>query len=70
MTFSLRTARRDRGVPPGRIPHDIGAPCLLLHTLQTEDAVGQLLSTGRIVADPARAWTEFPDAYAWMYRQM
>lgn len=39
-------------------------------TLQTEDAVGQLLSTGRIVADPARSWTAFPDAYAWMYRQM
>ncbi|WP_350225255.1 DUF3841 domain-containing protein [Arthrobacter sp. efr-133-TYG-118] len=22
------------------------------------------------MADPTRAWTEFPDAYAWMYRQM
>ncbi|MFH5878221.1 DUF3841 domain-containing protein [Arthrobacter sp. NA-172] len=70
MKFPIRTARRDRAVPPGRIPNDIGSSVLLLHTLQAEEAFEELLSTGRIVPDPSRADPDFEDAYAWMFRQM
>jgi hypothetical protein len=70
MQFPIRTARRDSAVPPGRIAYDIGASILLLHTFQTEDAFEELLSTGRIAPDPARAEPDFADAYAWMFRQM
>ena len=70
MRFPIRTACPEGGLPPGRIPCDLGAPVLLLHTLQAADAFEELLSTGRIVPDPARATAEFLDAYAWMYRQM
>ncbi len=70
MNFPIRAALRSAAVPPGRIPYDIGAPVLLLHTIQTEDAFDELMSTGRLLPDPRRAEPEFVDAYAWMLRQM
>ncbi|GAB2722762.1 DUF3841 domain-containing protein [Arthrobacter bambusae] len=70
MRFPIRTARPEYGIPPGRIPYDLDATVLLLHTLQTADAFEELLSTGRILPDLARATEEFLDAYVWMYRQM
>jgi hypothetical protein len=70
MQFPIRTAHRDSALPPGRIAYDIGAPVLLLHTLQSEDAFEELLFTGRIAPDPARFEPDFADAYAWMFRQM
>lgn len=59
MQFPIRTARRDSSLPPGRIAYDIRSSILLLHTFQTEGAFEELLSTGRIAPDPARAEPDF-----------
>jgi hypothetical protein len=66
----IRTAPRAAAVPPGRLHYDITAPVLLLHTVQTADALEELVSTGRLVPDPCRAEADYAQAYAWMLRQM
>ncbi|MGT2461121.1 DUF3841 domain-containing protein [Sinomonas atrocyanea] len=70
MPFPIRTAPRAEAVPPGRVGYDITAPVLLLHTVQTAEALEELVSTGRLVPDPALAYGEYTRAYAWMTRQM
>ena len=70
MHFPIRTSPSTDAFPPGRIPYDIHAPALLLHTVQTEEAFDELCSTGRIVPNPALASPHRADAYSWMYRQM
>ena len=70
MPFPIRTARRGAAVLPGRLPYDLSAPTLLLHTIQTAAAFEELLFAGRLVPDPAKAEPEFADAYSWMLRQM
>lgn len=54
----------------GRIGYDLAAERLLLHTIQTQEAVDALLSTGVLVPDPSLAEPLFADAYAWMRQQM
>ncbi|WP_171042457.1 DUF3841 domain-containing protein [Sinomonas gamaensis] len=70
MTFPIRSARRGDAVPPGRIGYDTTAPVLLLHTVQTEEALQELLDTGRLNPDPARAMEGYDDAYAWLLSHM
>ncbi|WP_415854147.1 DUF3841 domain-containing protein [Sinomonas sp. G460-2] len=70
MTFPIRTARRDAAVPPGRIGYNITTPTMLLHTVQTADALDELLETGRLVPNPARAMEGYDDAYAWLTGHM
>lgn len=70
MPFPIRTARRADAVPPGRLGYDLAAPVLLLHTAQGAEAFEELLSTGRLVPDPAQAYPDYAEAYAWMLRQM
>ncbi|WP_138418748.1 DUF3841 domain-containing protein [Sinomonas gamaensis] len=70
MTFPIRTARRGDAVLPGRIGYDTTAPVLLLHTVQTEEALLELLDTGRLIPDPARAMEGYDDAYAWLLGHM
>jgi hypothetical protein len=50
--------------------YDLSADRLLLHTIQTEEAFEELLSTGRLVPDISRAEPLHADAYDWMFRQM
>jgi hypothetical protein len=68
--FPIRAASRAAAVPPGRVGYDITAPVLLLHTVQTAEALEELVSKGRLVPDPARAYGAYTRAYAWMARQM
>lgn len=50
--------------------YDISADRLLLHTIQTEEALEELVSNGVLVPDVSRAEPLFTDAYDWMFRQM
>ena len=68
--FPVTRARADRAVPAGRVGYDLNADRVLLHTFQTEDALGELLSTGQLLPDPKRAEPPFADAYGWMLREM
>ncbi|MBT2568778.1 DUF3841 domain-containing protein [Arthrobacter sp. ISL-85] len=68
--FPVTRARADRAVPAGRVGYDLDADRLLLHTFQTEEALGELLSTGQLIPDPSRAEPLFADAYGWMLREM
>lgn len=66
----LREAQPARAVPPGRVGYDLSSRRLLLHTFQTDAAVGALTGTGTLRPDPALADADYADAYDWMYRQM
>ncbi|HWV48657.1 MAG TPA: DUF3841 domain-containing protein [Microbacterium sp.] len=69
--FPIRTAAPDAAVPPGRLGYDLDAETLLLHSIQTSEAVDSLLTSGVLRADPtAVAESPWPDAYAWMNRMM
>jgi hypothetical protein len=50
--------------------YDLSADRLLLHTIQTEEAFAELLSTGALTPDPARVEPLLAHAYGWLYRQM
>jgi hypothetical protein len=54
----------------GRIGYDLSTDRLLLHTIQTAEAVDTLLSTGVLVPDTSLAEPLYADAYAWMLQQM
>lgn len=69
-TFPIKTASPARAVPPGRMGYDISADRILLHTIQTKEALDALLSTGELVPDNSLAEPSFADAYRWMLRQM
>ncbi|RAN69588.1 hypothetical protein B5P43_35545 [Bacillus sp. SRB_336] len=71
-TCTFPSALRPAPTPcqKGRIPYDIQAPVLLLHTVQSEEAFEELCTTGRIVPKPALAAPGKEDAYSWLYRQM
>ena len=43
---------------------------LLLHTVQTTEAVDALIITGTLRPDPALADPDFAEAYQWMLGQM
>ncbi len=66
----IREATPDAAVPAGRIGYDITAESLLLHTIQTADAVDCLRTSGTLVPDPQLACPDFGEAYDWMRRQM
>ncbi|WP_460662499.1 DUF3841 domain-containing protein [Kribbella swartbergensis] len=68
--FPIRVSKAEQAVPRGRMGYDLRADRLLLHTVQTAEAFDALLSTGSLIADPARAEQDFADAYEWMLRQM
>lgn len=69
--FLIRTAAPGAAVPPGRLGHDLDAETLLLHSIQTGEAVDSLLAAGMLRADPAAvAESPWPDVYAWMNRMM
>ena len=63
-------AAPERAVPPGRVGYDLDAGRLLLHTVQTAEAVDVLMRTGTLRPDPALEDADFADAYDWMCRQM
>jgi hypothetical protein len=69
-TFPITKARAADAVPKGRIGYDVSADRLLLHTIQTEEAVDALLTTGVLVPDNSLAEPLYVDAYAWMLQQM
>lgn len=51
--------------------HDISEDRILLHTIQTAEAFGALLSNGMLRPDPALAEPPLhADGYDWMFRQM
>jgi hypothetical protein len=50
--------------------YNISADHLLLHTIQTEEAFEELLSTGVLVPDRSRSEPLYAEAYDWMFRQM
>lgn len=51
--------------------HDISEDRILLHTIQTAEAFGALLTNGMLMPDPALAKPPLhADGYDWMYRQM
>lgn len=65
------TSRPAEAVPPGRMRHDISEDRILLHTIQTAEAFGALLSNGMLRPDPALAEPPLhADGYDWMFRQM
>ena len=67
----IRSARPAEAVPPGRMRHDISEDRILLHTIQTAEAFGALLSNGMLRPDPALAEPPLhADGYDWMFRQM
>ncbi|WP_369046773.1 DUF3841 domain-containing protein [Sinomonas sp. P10A9] len=68
MSIPVSRARPAAAVPPGRIPYDLNAPVMLLHTMQSGEAFRELESTGHLTADPSRA--HYAEPYAWMYEQM
>ncbi|MFF1831156.1 DUF3841 domain-containing protein [Paenarthrobacter sp. NPDC058040] len=70
MRFPVRSVPVGEAVPPGRMGYDLHAPVLLLHTIQSADAFDELVATGRIVPDPARAEPAFAEAYGWMLDRM
>lgn len=70
MPFAVRTAPAASAVPAGRVPYDLRAPELLLHTIQTAEAFDELTANGLLVPDPARAESDYAEAYVWMLRQM
>lgn len=70
MPFPIRNARAADAVPAGRVPYDLHAPELLLHTIQTADAFDKLAANGILIPDPAKAEADYGEAYAWMLCQM
>ncbi|MFE4227033.1 hypothetical protein ACFRJ8_03980 [Arthrobacter sp. NPDC056886] len=66
LTLPITNARATDAVPRGRIGYDLSAERLLLHTIQTQDAVDALLSGGVLVPDSSLAEPLYADAYAWM----
>ena len=68
--FSVRNAAPADALPAGRIGYDPSADRLLLHTIQTEDAVEELLSTGQLRPHASFADPWLADAYQWMQAQM
>jgi hypothetical protein len=68
--FSVRNAAPADALPAGRIGYDLSSDRLLLHTIQTEDAVEELLSTGQLRPNASLADPWFADAYTWMHAQM
>ncbi|QOT19323.1 hypothetical protein [Paenarthrobacter sp. YJN-5] len=46
MPFFIHSARPADAVPAGRMGHNLSADQLLLHTIQTQEVVDELLSTG------------------------
>ncbi|MFC8302610.1 DUF3841 domain-containing protein [Specibacter sp. NPDC057265] len=69
-SFPIRSAPPDKAVPPGRIGYDLDADVLLLHTVQTNAAFEELLTSGMLRQKPELADPWFPDAYDWMNRMM
>lgn len=69
-SFPIRSAPPETAVPPGRIGYDLDAEVLLLHTIQTKAAFGELLSNGVLRPKPALADPWYFDAYHWMNRMM
>lgn len=67
---SVRNAAPADALPAGRMGYDLSADRLLLHTIQTEDAVEELLSTGQLRPNTSLAAPWFADAYGWMHAQM
>lgn len=68
--FSVRNAAPADALPAGRIGYDPSADRLLLHTIQTEEAVEELLSTGQLRPNASLTDPRFADAYKWMQAQM
>ncbi|MDQ0864834.1 hypothetical protein [Arthrobacter globiformis] len=48
--FAVRTSHYDAAVPRGRIGYNLTADRLLLHTIQTEEALSELLNDGTACA--------------------
>lgn len=69
-SFQITKARPADAVPSGRVGYDLSADRLLLHTIQTQEALDALMSTGVLVPDSSRAEPTFTEAYAWMHQQM
>jgi hypothetical protein len=67
---SARTAAPADALPPGRIGYDPSANTLLLHTIQTDAAFEELVSTGQLRPNASLSEPLFADAYAWMLAQM
>ena len=69
-TFPITNARPVDAFPRDRISYDLSADRLLLHTIQTEEALEALLSTGVQVPDSSLAEPLYADSYAWMLRHI
>ena len=68
--LSARKAAPADALPRGRIGYDPSADTLLLHTIQTEAAFEELVSTGQLRPNTSLGEPLFADAYAWMLAQM
>jgi hypothetical protein len=68
--WNIPEATPERAVPPDPIGYDLDAAVLLLHTVQTPDAVEQLCNTGTLTPDPGLVYAYRHEQDKWMSKQM
>jgi hypothetical protein len=68
--WSIPEADPEEMVPPDPIGYNLDGETLLLHTVQTFDAVNELFKAGALTPDPRLVDPYNREAYEWMGRQM